>query len=165
MQYADVINQLRDIHVPEPIGWFPLPAAWWWLSGAIILILILCVVSIQRYRTRRQRTALGKIRKLISAHQNGLSDHETAENLAFIIREFAFAQFPKNDLRGLYGEEWLQFLDRTGGEGKFGAGVGRNILVWPYRKIDHGDLNGLIEITEQWLQSNSYRRRKKVALP
>lgn len=52
-------QQLRDIHLPEPVSWWPLAPGWWVLMVLGILILILLFVWLRRYlRNQRYRKLL-----------------------------------------------------------------------------------------------------------
>ena len=45
-----LLQQLRDIHVPDPIGFWPLAPAWWVMLTAFFLILLLALYLRQGLR-------------------------------------------------------------------------------------------------------------------
>ena len=63
MEQQDPLAQLRDIHLPDPVGFWPL-APGWWILGLLILILLGVALRflIKRYRNNRYRKqALSKL--------------------------------------------------------------------------------------------------------
>lgn len=52
MSNPDLLSQLRDIHTPAPVGWWPLAPGWWIL---LILIIIGIAALIVWLRSKRKR--------------------------------------------------------------------------------------------------------------
>ena len=70
------LAQLRDIHMPTLIAWWPLAIGWWVVAGLILLIL----VSVIYYNWRRQqqkplRHVLAMLAKL-QQQQNRTTQYE-----------------------------------------------------------------------------------------
>ena len=53
-QAANPLDQLRDIHLPEAIGWWPLAPGWWLL---IILVCLGLITLARLFLRRRQASA------------------------------------------------------------------------------------------------------------
>ncbi|PCJ16898.1 MAG: hypothetical protein COB04_09785 [Gammaproteobacteria bacterium] len=196
MKYSQAIVQLRDIHIPEPVGLFPLPIGWWILLVAAIVFVGGGYYFTRRYLRRMQRSALKDLTQLerrfntqredaltLSAqskqfdaaiHKGFFTNESGAKvavaatsitaELSMILKHFAQAQFPKNSAVQFNGEMWLKFLDQTGGENEFRFGVGRNLLVWPYREIEDDSLVELLALSKRWVSQNAYRRWRRVLL-
>jgi hypothetical protein len=49
-QSANLLTQLRDIQVPEPISWWPPAPGWWLLALVSIIALGYTVFALRRYR-------------------------------------------------------------------------------------------------------------------
>lgn len=173
MKYGQAISQLRDIHMPEPVGLFPLPVGWWIAVGLLVCLVVGGYYFTLRYLRRMQRSTLQELNQLEqryhekSAQDRGLSDinsNSIAAELSMILKRFAQAQFPKNPVMEFNGESWLLFLDRTGGKGEFRYGVGRNLLVWPYREIEDEALMDLLTLSKLWVSRNYHRRWRRALL-
>jgi len=49
-------EQLRDVQLPESVGWWPLAAGWWVVLFLILVaIIVLSVAQIKRWRSNRYR--------------------------------------------------------------------------------------------------------------
>jgi hypothetical protein len=67
------------------------------------------------------------------------------------------AYAPRDEVAGLTGTSWLEWLDRGLSDRAFSEGPGRNIESLPYRKSDADiasvDIDGLIEVVQQRLKT------------
>ncbi len=92
----DPLAQLRDIHLPEAIGWWP-PAPGWWL---LTLLFILALAFTVRYLlTRRQnlyfrREANSLIKQCWENYQHNNDDRLFVETLFGIVRRAAISRSP-----------------------------------------------------------------------
>lgn len=139
---------LRDIHLPDPVGWWP-PAPGWWLLTALILLLVGGFLGLRRrYRHRRyRRLALRELERL-----EQLPPAELAAGLSRLLRRAALCHFPRGECAGLSGEAWLAFLDRPFADNPFSEGAGRCLLEAPYRPATEIDSRALIELARRWIK-------------
>ncbi len=139
---------LHDIHLPAPIGWWPLAPGWWILCGLILLIPIF-VWILWRFRQRRQmqRIALQQLEKMAD-----LPEPELLVALSRLLRQAAIIHFPRHDCAGLSGQAWLEFLDRPLSDRPFSTGVGRCLIDAPYRPDIEVDSGALIALCQRWLK-------------
>jgi hypothetical protein len=138
---------LRDIHLPDPVGWWP-PAPGWWLL-AVSALLLAAGLWWLLYRYRR-----GRFRRLALAELDRLAELPTAElaaGLSQLLRRAALCHFPRRDCAGLSGVYWLDFLDRPFTDRPFADGIGRCLLDAPYRPEADFDRGELIDLCRRWL--------------
>jgi hypothetical protein len=163
MNEQDPLAQLRDIHSPDPIGWWP-PAPGWWLLAALLLagLALAGWLLYRQYRRNGYRRAAG--RELSQAwaclQEQGDADGYV-HDLSQILRRTALAAYPAHLVNGLHGQSWLRFLDQTSKNpgDDFSAGAGRDLLVLPYRPVPADkDLRPLHELAMTWLAE--HRRLK-----
>jgi len=127
--------QLRDIHLPAPPGWWP-PAPGWWVLAALLLALAAWATMIL-YRQARLRRRRQRLYAAISELEHRL--HTTPEpvllaRISELLKRLALAQYPRDRVAALHGQAWLEFLDRTGGNGRFAHGPARVLGDGAYRR-------------------------------
>ena len=127
---------LRDLHLPEPVGWWP-PAPGWWLLAALVLA-ALGWLSLRAYRAwRRARPRRVALRELERLHRAYAIDGDTlrlGRDLSALVRRAMLAYAPRQAVAGLTGDEWLGWLDRGLPEPMFTSGPGRSLVDLPYRR-------------------------------
>lgn len=139
---------LRDIHLPPPVGWWP-PAPGWYAAPLAILALIgLCWWGWRRFRRLTARKAT--LRQLDALAKRDLSAAEKLRETALLLRRAALSAYPREEVAGLTGEDWLRFLDRQMKGSRFSEGPGRLLLDHPYRRHSDADLRELLSLCREW---------------
>lgn len=150
------LSQLRDIHLPAPVSWWP-PAPGWWLLAAIALLAALGLYIRHRLRRRNRwrRLALSELARLRRIHAAQPSAAPLGE-LSVLLRRVAVSRFPREEVAALSGDDWLAFLDRgLDGGTPFQSDSGRLLAVSPYvpdAAIDTPALLALFDLAERWLK-------------
>jgi ABC-type sugar transport system permease subunit len=153
---------LRDLHLPEMIGWWPLAPAWWFLIVlAFAGLAFLLYRSFTKWRRNAaRRAALKELARIQHEYRDGVDEISLAIELSELLRRSMLAYAPRNEVAGLAGASWLRWLDQGLDEKPFSAGPGQNVESLPYRSPegieDDVDVQGLI---------NAVRVRLKTPLP
>lgn len=153
MNGADPLSQLKDIHLPPAISAWP-PAPGWWLLAALVLAAAAFAgrLFLRRWRYRRAaRQAAAELRALAARYRAEGDAMALARALSPLLRQAALAYFPRTEVAGLTGENWLAFLDRSGGGGRFAAGPGRALVDAPYRPGAAVAAEALLAACAAWL--------------
>lgn len=98
----DPLAELKDIHLPDPISWWPLAIGWWLL---LAIIIILAAVLIAKYRQHRQKTLI----KRAALAQLAREDLSTQELLS-LLKSSCMNYYPRIDCAQLYGPQLSQYL-------------------------------------------------------
>jgi hypothetical protein len=153
---------LRDLHLPEAVGWWP-PAPGWWLLLALVALGSLILLRRAWLNWRRdapRRVALKELARLEHSWRESRNPVLLASRLSELTRRTMLAYAPRQEVAGLTGHEWLAWLDRGMDERLFTEGAGRNLQELPYRRagapVSEVEVNGLLE---------AVRRRLKTPLP
>ncbi|WP_315982906.1 DUF4381 domain-containing protein [Aliamphritea spongicola] len=73
---ADPLAELRDIHLPEAVGYWPVAPGWWLLLASVLVLAGLIVWTVRRYRHNAYRRAAAK--ELDKVYQQYMSDVKAA---------------------------------------------------------------------------------------
>lgn len=146
---------LRDIHLPADIGYWPLATGWWLLLAAVIVLGLGVLLLIRFFRRHRlRRLALRQLESL-----QVLSDRELVIALSRLLRQAALSHFPRHEVAGLSGKDWLVFLDRPFTDQPFTLGAGRILADAPYRPQVETEGVQLLALCRQWLQKLPPQKR------
>lgn len=150
---------LKDIHEPEAIGWWP-PAVGWWILAVSIPLLIIFLVWLYKRLTRK--TALKTANKILARiKQDATRDSlQKLSDLSILIRRVAISVSPRTKSAGLTGRQWLEFLDTSVKGLPFSEGIGQLLADAPYRKTPPTELeiSQLIALCEDWLKSQTKQK-------
>ena len=142
---------LRDLHLPEPVGWWPLAPGWWALIAvaAVGLVWLLLKYRQQRRRSAARRYALKQLKVYADAYAKHRNAVMLGSQLSELLRRTMLAYAPRDEVAGLVGEDWLAFLDRNLDRPHFRDGDGRPLVEWPYRspgfEPDESDVAALLD--------------------
>ncbi len=150
---------IRDLHLPELTGWWPMAPGWWILFGLALGGLgYLAWHALQKFRSNAaRRRALSQLRYLRAEYAWSGDVVSLGIGLSELLRRAMLAYAPREEVAGLTGMSWLEWLDRGLTHNAFSDGPGRNIESLPYRKPDADvgdiDLDGLVEAVRQRIKT------------
>jgi len=156
---------LKDIHLPDPVSWWP-PAPGWLLLAVLVPILI--VASVYLYKQMKRRTVFKSADKMLSAIRNDKKAEplQTLVALSVLLRRVAISTAPRTDVAGLSGSAWLAYLDSALPDAPFSQGVGRCLADSQYRQTVPADTDfeALFKLVDSWLKQQR-RPLFSVSLP
>ena len=151
------LSQLRDIHLPDPISIWP-PAPGWYLA-AILIIAGFATGYYFLYRYWRnnsaRRMALKQLTQLEQRYHNNPASNDIVAELSILLRRLALAYFPRNDIAGLQGSAWLDFLNKTAKTTLFSAASAEILTLGPYQKQSQQNLDEVFIACKQWIKKAS----------
>jgi len=162
---------LRDIHLPDPVSWWPIAPGWWIILASVILICAVIFISrkiyLGRQLSRDIKAELEHIKRQFHKTQN---KSQLAKALSILLRRASISYYPGTDIAGLTGNDWLAYLDETSTSSsaskKFQSETGQVLLTAPYLPDDadlYFDAQTLIRLCESWLRSTHRSRHKKTS--
>lgn len=148
LNLVDLLELLKPIPLPEPVSMWPQTQGWIWLAliaGGLVFIVVQRVRH-SWYRNRYRRAALEEVK-----HAGG-----NTVLLASILRRTALAAYPRSSVAGLFGSDWLDFLDKSYGGTDFSSGKGRVLATSPY---GHGkSFDSLDQLVTTWIKRHKVMR-------
>ncbi len=122
MDSEELLAQLADIHLPEPVSFWP-PAPGWWVLALLLLIgLVYLGRRLAAARTRRKICdyALNELeqcyRKLVDSPQDDLDGLKLryVNEVNSVLRRVALVHFPQANVASLGGHAWVDFIRQKG---------------------------------------------------
>ncbi|MBL4607426.1 MAG: DUF4381 domain-containing protein [Pseudomonadales bacterium] len=161
--HQDIIHKLRDIHLPEPAGIFPLQPVWWIIIGLFSALLLSATYYFFYHRKKQQRLALKKLKKIEKRFAQGEGGGICMMETGLLLKNYAILQFPQTQLAHLWGEGWLEFLLSTSTEEQFEGEQGYAITQWPYQKEpSRTEIPTLINSVRAWFKENPHRSYRRI---
>ena len=153
---------LKDIHLPDAIGWWP-PAIGWWLLA--VLIPLLMVFLYWFYKRLTRKTAIKTAKKNLAAIKQypALDNDKKLRELSMLIRRVAISINSRAEVASLTGRQWLEFLDKSVAGTPFSDGCGQLLATAPYRNSSptEPEIAQLISLCEDWLNAQTKTTKRK----
>jgi Domain of unknown function (DUF4381) len=100
---------LRDIHLPLPVGIWPLAPGWWFLIAALITAIAIILFLLQRHRRPTAlKQALAEVDRLLDTSE--VSNVKRNQEISLILKKLAVTSYPREDVAGLSGQEWITWV-------------------------------------------------------
>lgn len=165
MDGTDPLSQLADIHLPEPLGFWP-PAPGWW-----VLLIILCALVyfvgkrlFAAWRLRRSCAfAIRELDKCLASYKQAVTGLPTEQidaaklnfvnELNAVLRRVALKHFPDESLASLSGPEWIAFLRGHGNATLLDDKLASTLSQGRFAKQWEVDDQGLYRMAHQWISS------------
>lgn len=109
-EQAQLLEQLRDVHLPNDVSWWPLAPGWWIIIGLVTIIAILLIVKayLKKRHYRFARYAIAELEQL--KHSTEPRWLAKSQN---IMRRLGLCYVDEAELGQLSQTEWLDFLKQT----------------------------------------------------
>ena len=116
MNPQDPLANLHPLREPLAVSWWP-PAPGWWLLLALGIGcgVALTLFLVRRYRRNRYRRQA--LQRLAQVRKNYLSDGDAAQfatQTNALLKAVALRAYPRREVAGSSGQQWLAFLRRQG---------------------------------------------------
>ncbi|MCW3782014.1 DUF4381 domain-containing protein [Defluviimonas salinarum] len=120
---VDLMGRLIEPEVPAPVSLVPQTAGWWVLGA-----LVLTALAYALWRGWLHWRANAYRRTALAALATAGNDPAA---IAAILRRTALAAYPRREVAGLAGPDWVAFLNATGG---FPEALGPALIRAPYAR-------------------------------
>ncbi len=126
---------LRDLHLPDAIGWWPLAPGWWLVLAMVVAVLVYLAWRLfKRWQFHApRRYALRELARFEAEYREHRNPVTLGKQLSELLRRGMLAYAPREEVAGLTGDEWLAWLDEGMPVPYFHTEGGKSLLHLPYR--------------------------------
>lgn len=140
----ELIDRLAEPPAPDPVSLAPQTAGWWVL-GAVMLSGL--AYGFWRFWLHWRVNAYRRA-ALVELDRAG----DDPALVATILRRAALSAYPRREVAGLAGGDWIDFLRASG---DFPEAAGQALIRAPYTQA--GDVDGLRKAAKLWIRSHGRR--------
>jgi len=163
MEPAELLAQLADIHLPEPVSFWP-PAPGWWVLAVLVLVLGI-ILGRKYYQYYKQRkTCEFALRELQHAYTGYTQSQNPATDpgqlrLAYVnevnavLRRVALWHFPQSNVASLGGNAWVDFIREKGESSKLTDEIADALSKGRFQTHCNVDVDALNDLGRQWISS------------
>ena len=158
MSVENPLVNLKDIHLPPPVSFWP-PALGWWILALLLIssLFIGGVLFYRQHKKRRPKTeALRILKDLQILYQNSKDEVVSLRNLSNLLRRTALTFYDNDEVASLQGSSWLEFLDKTGKTKEFSQGAGKVLGNEVFQQKVNPDMNALFPLVKKWISSSRH---------
>ena len=162
---AQALEGLRDIHLPQPVGWWPLAPACWALAAALLVATLGSVLLVRWRRRRRESLRALALAELAKLEQRADASPETlAIALTALLRRVALGrarqagaalEASSSEVASLHGERWIAYLTEGRKDPACNSRVARELVHSAYAgecAAQTGDPREWIDFTRAWIR-------------
>ncbi|MCB1603471.1 MAG: DUF4381 domain-containing protein [Gammaproteobacteria bacterium] len=153
--------QLRDIHLPQEPGFWPLAPGWW-------VLLVLFLISL--YFVIKWFVARNKQNRLIQVLQNSLNDsrnrfdqhknkHQLASEISVLLKRFVKHVLGDTQAASLSGQSWISYLNQYSESLVFDQYYNELCEAQYSPKADY-DVSGLIAVVKNFFPQALKHQKK-----
>ena len=158
MSVENPLVNLKDIHLPPAVSFWPPAPGWWILSVLFISFIIIGGLLIyKRYKKRKPITeALRILKNLQILHENSQDEVKSLRYLSNLLRRTALTFYKHDAVASLHGPSWLEFLDKTGNTQEFSKGAGKVLGNEAFQKNLNTDMDILFSLVKKWINTSKH---------
>jgi hypothetical protein len=128
---------LRDIHLPLPVGVWPLAPGWWFILSSLVAVVALILFLIKRYRRPTAlKQSLKELDRLFGASE--ISHTQRNQEISLILKKLAVTTYPRGDVAGLAGQKWISWLQSKAPKSPLSGQLVEFIIHHPYCANNQG---------------------------
>jgi hypothetical protein len=133
---SNLMLPIKDIHMPSPVGLWPLAPGWYFVIFFMIVFGIFLVMKSLKLcrRKKYKKSILAQVDALERRVLKGMEARSAIADLSILLKRLALSHFADQNPGALSGQHWLDFLNRTGKCDLFTKDVGEIIFKSMYQK-------------------------------
>ena len=168
MDSEELLAQLADIHLPEPVSYWP-PAFGWWILAAIALVLLAILIRKLAAIRREQKIcqyALAELGRCYDAFSHAepatleQSRLDYVNQFNTVVRRVALVHYPQANVASLDGAAWVDFIRQKGESSLMTDEIAAALQYGRFQKKCDVDVDAMQGFGQRWIES-LYKGGKK----
>ena len=161
MDSEELLAQLADIHLPEPVSYWP-PAIGWWILAAIVLVLL--VILLRKFASSRRQQkicqyALAELQRCYDSYSHAdpasidQSKLDYVNQFNTVVRRVALVHYPQGNVASLDGASWVDFIRQKGESSLMTDDIATALQYGRFQTKCEVDVDAMQSFGQQWIES------------
>lgn len=160
MDSEELLSQLADIHLPEPVSFWP-PAPGWWVLAVLLLIAVALLVRHLMKLLEKQKIcqyALAELDRCLQHLSDSGADQDAARlhyinEVNSVLRRVALVHFPRSNVASLGGAAWVDFIREKGDSSLLDEDLAKALSHGRFQPRCDVDADALNALGHAWVRS------------
>jgi len=146
--------QLRDIHLPDPVSWWP-PAPGWWILLILIFVAIYFIPRLIKKlkQVPLNKQAISELKQIENNYQTHQDKTRLVQELSILLRRSCMSYVSRKEIASLTGSEWIKQLNTLTKNNYFSDEVSETLLNAPYQKDHAYNAETLLTSCHNWVNA------------
>lgn len=155
------LSQLKDIHLPDPVSWWPLAFSWWVVIFAVVgmALFIIWFFWQKHKRNAYRREAVANLKQLEHAWlQKQLTSSALLAQLNRLLKQVALTAYGRHEVSVLSDQAWLNFLQKRAAflmQPPCSVDL-MNSLYQKNTDYEQADIQSWLSYSRQWIEKHHY---------
>ncbi|PCI76251.1 MAG: hypothetical protein COB20_11185 [SAR86 cluster bacterium] len=161
MDSEELLAQLADIHLPEPVSYWP-PAIGWWILAASALVLLVILFRKFANSQRQQKIcqyALAELQRCYDSYSQADPANIDQSKLDYVnqfntvVRRVALVHYPQANAASLDGASWVDFIRQKGESSLMTDDIAAALQYGRFQSKCDVDVDAMQRFGQQWVES------------
>lgn len=144
----NLLHQLKDVQLPEPIAWWPLAPGWY-----ILGVLLLCSIGVGIFIYSKRLVRKRRKQRIVRQFSRIQSQQGFSAAMAY-IKQVAITLYPTQKVEQLQGEAWVEFLQASAKSLIIPADLKQPLAQAAYQPTP-ANSQVLLTILQSWLEQQT----------
>lgn len=156
----DPLSQLKDIQLPDPIGWWPLAFSWWVVIFSFVVIVLFAVWFLRDRHRRNAYRREAQAQLMAIENDSNLTAQMKILQINALLKQVAITVYGRQTIAALSEQAWVDFLKKNA---QFIAQPAelKSLLAQAYQPVERmapadlqRALNTLQGYAQQWIKGH-----------
>ncbi len=154
---TNALAQLRDIHLPDPVAFWPLAPGWWAVVFALLATAVLIAFIERRRQRSARRAALGEVARLEAGYSATRDTCALASGLSALLRRISLLAGERVQVASLHGAARARALESSaaGFSPSLLAGIEAAVYRSPNREVPGEDVHAWLDAVRDFIRRAS----------
>jgi len=146
--------ELRDIHLPDAVSWWPPAMGWWVLLLAVILLFVAVFFLIKKLnQVSVRKTAMADFERIKADYIEHQDKTVLSQQLSQLLRQILLSTHSRSEVASVSGEQWLAMLKQSHPKGQFELSWLESLSLSAYQKQADYDADSLLNNIQHWVST------------